>query len=824
MDSNQINKLISIFLGLSIIVGSFIFAFSDYFTNSYNNLNKNETKPENNLKNQNSNNNLSGSTSFVESPKDLYSYYSTISLESDEFNPSGNLTEDFANFAAKQIVLSNPSGPQTDEDGNPSINAPDLENLSDQFASKVLDNLKIPEWQNEINDVIAKIKTTPESSTSTLIAYFTKVQELLPKYFDSQKINDLFNSGLGADVVADTGAQFFDEGINEFLKIETPQDLKNFNQSIIKLLVYNKKIFEEGKKVNTDPLYFNLVLANKEKELDQAVFDVEKNFNLVSQKYSYLNKYNYQNNITFFDKVLENTILAPKTYAAWPVIDWAAIGHMIKKAAQETYRYLKENWKKMALEILKDQLIHRLVQETIKWVQGGGKPQFITDWKKFFGESGSRAVGEITRNVLPFMCQPYQPLLRVVFENISPSPDKYARCTLGDIERNLTQFYDSFKNGSWIAYGSILRPENDFYGQILILNDLLLEKSGKEKEADKSEAEAGKGFFPKRKCIKATPLEEGVPQKLVPEILSAMQSQGKYMGNIETWCDKPDEKNPQKPILCDIMFCEKYENNTPGALMGDIVGNAVGNSPIARIVNAQDMAALVSALVNSALMKLIKSAQGLLSSALTGGGSGSGGSAGGAPGSSQGLVTDPCYGYTPGTQEYDECLNTTSGNGLYGIDSTEQRSDLIQSARNILSLMQNSIKDNNNWLELASSTKIKLDQIGGCSNQGVGICPNLSNDACALLNDINTAENSIKNEIDTLNLSISNIQNIINELYNDSNISMSRLNEITNLISRYNDPALNNSSERLANLQNIDDAANKNINEFPTCQVPLPSL
>jgi hypothetical protein len=53
---------------------------------------------------------------------------------------------------------------------------------------------------------------------------------------------------------------------------------------------------------------------------------------------------------------------------------------------------------------------------------------------------------------------------------------------------------------------------------------------------------------------------------------------------------------------------------------------------------------------------------------------------------------------------------------------------------------------------------------------------------------------------------------------------MSRLNEITNLISRYNDPALNNSSERLANLQNIDDAANKNINEFPTCQVPLPSL
>jgi hypothetical protein len=815
MDSNQINKLISIFLGLSIIVGSFIFAFSDYFTNSYNNLNKNETKSENNLKNENNNNNLSGSTSFVESPKDLYSYYSTISLESDEFNPSGNLTEDFANFAAKQIVLSNPSGPQTDESGNPSINAPDLENLSDQFASKVIDNLKIPQWQTEINDVVAKIKTTPENSTSTLIAYFTKVQELFPKYFDSQKINDLFNSGLGADVIADTGAQFFDEGINEFLKIETPEDLKNFNQSIIKLLVYNKKIFEEGKKVNTDPLYFNLVLANKEKELDKAVFDLEKNFNVVSQKYSYLNKYNYQNNITFFDKVLENTILAPKTYAAWPVIDWAVVGKFIKQEAREIAKEVKENWKKWTLEILKDQLIHRLVQETIRWVQGGGKPQFVTDWKRFFGESGSRAVGEITRNVLPFMCQPYQPLLRVVFENVYPSPDKYARCTLGDIERNLTQFYDSFKNGSWIAYGSVLRPENDFYGQILILNDLLIEKAAQEKEAQKSDVESSKGFLSQKVCVKkkitSVPKQIGLTMPALPDT--------------QIRCGPIDEPGLSVTAeACAIITCEQYENKTPGALIGDITSEAIGNSPISRIVNAQDVAALVSALINSGLMKLMKSAQGLLSSSLTGGGSGSGGSAGGASGSSQGLVTDPCYGYTPGTQEYDECLNTTSGNGLYGIDSTEQRSDLIQSARNILSLMQNSIKDNNNWLELALSTKIKLDQIGGCSNQGVGICPNLSNDACALLNDINTTENSIKNEIDTLNLSISNIQNIINELYNNSNISMSRLNEITNLISRYNDPALNNSSQRLANLQNIDDAANKNINEFPTCQVPLPSL
>ncbi len=803
MDNQQINKLISIFLGLSILVSSIIFVFSDYLVGFYNSNQKNNLSNENqNTQNESS---FVSQSPFVESPQNITNYYPTISLN-EEFKPSGNLTDDFASFAAREIVINNPNGPQINEDGNPSIEVPNIENLSDKFATIVSPQLKITEWEKDVNEINNQLKISNRNSTSTIISYFENFGNLINKYFNSEKLNNLFNSKVPLEIAAETGEQIFNEAINDFLKLETPADVKNLQQSIIKILVYQRNLFKEGKKINNDPLYFNLVLENKQEEINNALNEFENNLNIAAKKYSYLN--NYQKNISWLDKILEKTIFVPKVHALFGflsiVFDPAVVGELVRQALN----YLKDNLKKIALEILKDQLIHRLVNETIKWVQGGGTPQFVTNWKRFFEESGSRAAGLVIQKTLPLVCSPFRPLLQASFETVSTYEDSVT-CTLGNIERNLVQFYNDFKYGGWITYGAMLRPENNFYGQILMTQDKILEEAAKEQEAAQSDAEASKGFLPTKVCVKektsTMPLSQAATLPQVP--------------GVTVRCGPINE--PGLAVTkgtCIVKTCEQYENKTPGALIGDITSQAIGNSPIARIVNAQDIVALVSALVNSGLMRLIKAGQQGLAGVLTGKAAKDNSNL------PPGAITDPtnpCYGEVPGTPKYNDCIGNTTGN--YFIDTKDEQAELLTQAQDILKQLKNNLDANNQFLALASSTKLKLDQLGGCSNN-IAICPNLSQQACNLINTITGLENTTTNEIPLINSDIANIESIINELYNSSNININRLTEINEIIKRYQNPGANAPQERLNNLQNLDEAINNNLYNTPQCQATLPSL
>src|SRR3989344_1675278 len=42
---------------------------------------------------------------------------------------------------------------------------------------------------------------------------------------------------------------------------------------------------------------------------------------------------------------------------------------------------------KMAVEILRRQLLNMIVDQIVAWIQGGGTPRFITDWNGFFADA-----------------------------------------------------------------------------------------------------------------------------------------------------------------------------------------------------------------------------------------------------------------------------------------------------------------------------------------------------------------------------------------------------------------------------------------------------
>jgi hypothetical protein len=246
-------------------------------------------------------------------------------------------------------------------------------------------------------------------------------------------------------------------------------------------------------------------------------------------------------------------------------------------------------------------------------------------------------------------------------------------------------FYNDFRYGGWIAYGSILRPENNYWGELLITHDIAMQKGAQEKEAQKSDVQASKGFLSTKKCVKekknTIPKEMGIAMPQIP--------------GTTIKCGPLNESGLTIAAdTCLVITCEQYENTTPGALIADTIGNSITMGPIGRIVNAQDITALVSALINSGLNKLIQAGQKGLTSLFN--------SKETSP--NQNTVTDvndPCFGEVIGSESYNECRGVTGGNGMYKPDVGDQQTSLLQTAKDVYNQLNDNVSKDNEYLGIA---------------------------------------------------------------------------------------------------------------------------
>ncbi|MBI2623293.1 MAG: hypothetical protein HYW65_01835 [Candidatus Liptonbacteria bacterium] len=238
----------------------------------------------------------------------------------------------------------------------------------------------------------------------------------------------------------------------------------------------------------------------------------------------------------------------------------------VKDDTRSWFQRLKDLSLKMFLQQLKNQLIAMLEQQIVNWINGGGSPQFITDWKGFLGNAFNNAVGAEIERVLPELCQPMSPLLRVTFTLPSVNIPVYSGCTLNQIVDNVKNFYRDFRNGGWIQYGVTFEPTGNYFGALIEGHDRATREALAALGAERDKAIAAAGFLSSSVC----------------------PSTGK----------PPDEKKGcpggESPLV-----------KTPGKLLGDAVSKAVVDSPFELIVNADDIAGLVQTVANAALNRLV---------------------------------------------------------------------------------------------------------------------------------------------------------------------------------------------------------------------------
>lgn len=216
-----------------------------------------------------------------------------------------------------------------------------------------------------------------------------------------------------------------------------------------------------------------------------------------------------------------------------------------------------------------------IVDETVTWIQGGGKPGFVTNWENFAQDAVNIGVGSVIQETnLAFLCSPFK--LQIQLSLMAPERFQHRiECTLDKIIANIDSFYDDFSQGGWLAYNTIWEPQNNYYGQILLIHDEAVVRAAQKKEAALNEALASKGFLSVKRCV---------------EWNDDYIDYCKALGGTDDSCKK------------DAPACSRHEIMTPGDAVGRLAGEAITSD----IRWAENIKSWTAALVNATMNRLIK--------------------------------------------------------------------------------------------------------------------------------------------------------------------------------------------------------------------------
>ncbi|MEK7554412.1 MAG: hypothetical protein AAB518_00280 [Patescibacteria group bacterium] len=272
--------------------------------------------------------------------------------------------------------------------------------------------------------------------------------------------------------------------------------------------------------------------------------------------------------------VLPLPLGTPNAHAA--VLTWemntellAALGVTAAEQTAITGQTFLEWAQKFLLDTLKRQLLDMMVDQIIQWIQGGGKPQFVTDWRQFLSDAANVATGDFIQEIgLGFLCSPFSLQVQISLLPVGKFT-KQITCTLDQIVGNIDNFFGDFRNGGWIAYTNALEPKNNYFGASLLAEADLERRRENARSAALSEGLSGGGFLSTKSCNEGTGSGPDLDRDGTP-------------GDIASSCTI----------------------TTPGDTIGGLVSKAVG-SDIDYLVNADQLSAYVSSIANAIINRII---------------------------------------------------------------------------------------------------------------------------------------------------------------------------------------------------------------------------
>jgi len=322
-----------------------------------------------------------------------------------------------------------------------------------------------------------------------------------------------------------------------------------------------------------------------------------------------------------------------------------------RDAVKFVYEQLEKVWNKIEgtlRDIIAKRIMDYIVDQTVKWVQGGGKPKFISNWNRFLKDVGDIAFDSVAKDLeLANLCSPFGLQLKLAFLPV-PKFSERINCSLDQFVKNIQNFYVDFSVGGWEGYMLSWEMQNNFVGNLLIGGDEAIKQISEQTKAAESKAIANKGFLGVSRC-QASKEEIGEQNKNLTEKQKAAgfgsttgggvswddmaATDGAWKcggpsGNVdkdkarnqclEDWKKDPGERGGIKArgkFEADVKklgyqadstgaYCkpENMKDVTPGDLVGESLANAIGSDS----KWAANIQRWTSALVNAVINRLIE--------------------------------------------------------------------------------------------------------------------------------------------------------------------------------------------------------------------------
>ncbi len=629
----HLNRIITGFLLLSILATSVAYLLSNHDSESSTNKTANNTTEENKP--------LSGKA-FVETlPKenllqdDIFARNTSTDLTAliptIKISPKTNLTDAIAQQLAYKLVEENPQGPQPGSNGL--LPMPDVQNILKQLAaSGIAEQGNLPDWEAET--ISLPVLVQENYTLKDIDKYVIGFNNLAQKYIGNTKLEEQFQDESGDPTLALTA---FDALQVELKKLPTPKPLVGVQWSFMKLVYYQQKALQAITKED-DPMRMALTIESQayNYELAGALFkdEIEKANELPG-----VALLEGSSHLALGDKVLSFLGL-PTAHAILGVGDITLVS--IDNLRREIFQFIKDK----AVQILKDRLIKRVIQDTLNWVNSDfkGKPKFVTNWKQYLGDAANSFAGAAIKKFTPELCQPFSLQLRLRLEQINLTDEK-PTCTIDKVVQNVKAFYEDFSQGGWIAYSSTVLPSGNYFGQLDIAIETVAAQTQKTKETKKTEAASGQGFLPTEKCVvwndKNCPTLNTCLENLDPNDPAIF---GKRLTCNMTQACPP---NPVVPI------CVTKEATTLGKIIGTATDNTQ-NKDLDRIIKERDWKTLLQMFARASLNRLVakgvEGVAGLFSEEP--------GACEGAKDEKDCLLKDVCKEFINNKEEYASCTGT----------------------------------------------------------------------------------------------------------------------------------------------------------------------
>ena len=152
--------------------------------------------------------------------------------------------------------------------------------------------------------------------------------------------------------------------------------------------------------------------------------------------------------------------------------------------------------------ILMHQIFAQLTNDITNWIENGTEPRFMTEGlESYLSDAVDNATGNFIDQYLGagWLCEEFDLDIKIALLDV-PTFETQAKCSLSDIIDNIDDFYNDFSRGGWEGWLEITKPQNNFYGALLLAQGEMERVAAEAEEENKADIQAGNGFLGVKDC------------------------------------------------------------------------------------------------------------------------------------------------------------------------------------------------------------------------------------------------------------------------------------------------------------------------------------